>query len=188
MRLHASLLLIPALVLTAGGTRHQDGEGFALVDGDHSTSFGMNSDCAQAAKAGGPCLWFRHQGAAYIVRDPKLLAEAKAAVEPCERLGKEQGKLGAEQGRLGAKQGALGAKQGALGAKMPGATSEESEQLGSQMEALSKQQETLGAEQEKLGRQQDDLGQKQEAASEVALEKLRGIRDRALAAGLAIRQ
>lgn len=187
MRLHASLLLVPALVLTAGGTRLHDGESFTLVDGGHTTSFGAYEGNS-ASKVDGPGLWFRHQGATYVVRDPKLLAEARAAIEPCERLGKEQGKLGAEQSRLGAKQGGLGAQQGALGAKMPGSNAQEADRLSAQMKELAKQQETLGAEQEALGRQQEALGKQQEAASDVALEKLRGIRDRALAAGLAIRQ
>jgi hypothetical protein len=187
MRLHASLLIVPALVLSAGGTHVHDGDGFTLVEGGHSSSFGA-CDGGFLAKADGPGLWFRHQGATYVVRDPKLLAEARAAIEPCERLGKEQGSLGAEQGRLGAKQGGLGAKQGALGARMPGANSEEANRLNAQMADLAKQQEFLGAEQEKLGHRQEELGLQQEAASDAAMEKLREIRDRALAAGLAIRQ
>lgn len=187
MRLHASLLLVPALVLTAGGTRLHDGENFTLVDGGHTTSFGAYEG-SSASKVDGPGLWFSYQDATYVVRDPKLLAEARAAIEPCERLGKEQGKLGAEQGLLGAKQGSLGAKQGALGAKMPGTNAAEADRISAQMKDLAKQQEAIGAEQENLGRQQQALGQQQEAASDVALEKLRGIRDRALAARLAIRQ
>ncbi len=188
MRRHAFLLIIPALVLTAGGTRLQDGESFAFVDGSHSTSFGSDWEGAQAAKAEGPCLWFRHRGVAYVVRDPKLLAEARAAIAPCDRLGEQQGKLGTEQGRLGTQQGALGTKQGQLGSQMAGATPEAAARLSARMEDLGRQQEALGAEQEKLGQRQEALGRQQEAASEAALEKLRGIRDRALAAGLAIRQ
>ncbi len=188
MHIRAFLLITPALVLTAGGTHLHDGESFTFVDaGGRTTSFGAH-DGSPLDRRDAPGLWFRHQGTTYVVRDPKLLAEARAALEPCDRLGTEQGELGTEQGRLGTQQGELGAKQGALGGKMPGSSSAESERLRAQMDGLAQQQEALAVEQEKLGRRQEDLARRQEAATDAGLEKLREIRSRALAAGLAIRQ
>ena len=84
---------------------------------------------------GEPMLWFRYEGAEYVVRDPEVVAQAEAIWQPLSDIGKTQGELGAQQGALGAEQGKHGAAMGELGA--------EQGQLGSRLGELAMKQASL---------------------------------------------
>ncbi len=69
----------------------------------------IKGDLARArAMANGDFLWFKHDGKAYIVDDPTIVAQLKAMYQPMEELGKQQSELGKQQSELGRKQSALG--------------------------------------------------------------------------------
>lgn len=184
MPLRTLALLSTALLLPAQGARLQKGEAYALLRGADILTFGEDESARPGAYVGNG-FWFRTEGRAFLVKDAAVVAAVRAAVEPVTRLGAEQGRLGAVQGRLGAKQGALGAEQGRLGARLAGASGADRAALASEMERLADRQRALAKEQEALGGRQRDLGRRQEAASEAAVVKLRALRDRALAQGLA---
>jgi beta-lactamase regulating signal transducer with metallopeptidase domain len=90
------------------------GEPYALVrEGDHGTS--MTGDSADWStikqlrkQINGDFLWFRDGGKPYIVRDAGVLARARAAWEPVERLGKEMDGYGREMDKHGKAMDALG--------------------------------------------------------------------------------
>jgi beta-lactamase regulating signal transducer with metallopeptidase domain len=84
---------------------------------------------------GEPMLWFRYEGAEYVVRDPEVVAQAEAIWQPLSDIGKTQGELGAKQGALGAEQGKHGAAMGELGA--------EQGELGSRLGELAMKQASL---------------------------------------------
>jgi len=99
---------------------------YVLVTGNgNSTMSGSSEDLrrAEAFRGGNaPMLYFRENGAAYLIRDRAILHRAEAIMKPQQELGARQGALGAQQGALGARQGALGAEQGRLGARMADST------------------------------------------------------------------
>ena len=63
-------------------------------------------------------LRFRENGEEYVVRDAALVAEARRAAQPLQKLGHEMGRVGAEMGRHGAEMGRLGGQMGAAGARL----------------------------------------------------------------------
>ncbi|KFE60815.1 M56 family metallopeptidase [Hyalangium minutum] len=175
-----------------------DVEGFVLVAGDQVTMAGSTSDLrrARALSTGGKDLIFVRRGdKSYVIRDPKILSQMRAAFEPQTKLGSQQAELGNKQAGLGTKQAELGQKQAALGMKQAQlgmkqaelslqhariATQadeaardrqdqefeKQQEALEKEQEALEKEQEALSQEQEKLGDQQEKLGEEQEKLGE----------------------
>lgn len=81
----------------------QDGDGDVWVDGGDWRS------SQKSTKKGGPRFWFREDGTEYVVRDPAILAEVRAAVraqlelENTERSG-QQRELARRMSELSAKQ------------------------------------------------------------------------------------
>jgi beta-lactamase regulating signal transducer with metallopeptidase domain len=175
-----------------------DLEGFVIVSGDEVTMAGSTADLrrARALRTGGKDVIFVRRGdKSYVIRDPKLLAQARAAFEPQTKLGTQQAELGQKQAGLGMKQAEFGQKQAALGVKQAQLglkqaelslqasraalqkdeaardrqekeLDQQQEALEKEMEALAKEQEALGDEQEKLGDQQEALGREQEKLGE----------------------
>ena len=100
-----------------------DGESYALVEGPgNDVTFSGSWDSERRAEidaarkvAKGPFLWFTHDGKAYLVTDPAILAKIRAMYQPMEELGRKQEVLGKQQ-----------------------------EAMGKQMEDLSRQQEQAG--------------------------------------------
>jgi len=175
-----------------------DGNGFALLDGNsdvwiHGSS--VDSDHIRSLRKGNePLLWFRRDGAEYIVRDRALIERTRKILRPQTELAEQQAELGARQGELGAKQGELGArqgelaaKQGALGAQQAKLAAEQAalagrglsaegdetaelsgrrNELESRMRELAVRQRELGAKQRELGAKQRDLGEPQRELGE----------------------
>ena len=111
------------------------------------------------------------------MRDPKLVARAKAMLAPLDALSDQMTPLGEKQSALGKQQSALGEKMRTLSGD-PEHNSDAMSELGRKMEGLGKQQEGLG-------QQQEAIGKKMEAVAHELETKLGGLLDEARAAGLA---
>jgi hypothetical protein len=159
--------------------------------GNNSTSMsGTTEDIERARelRAGTEALLYvRTGGAAYVIRDPATLRQARAIFAPQEALGARQAELGSRQAELGARQAMLGAEQAKLGARQAQATPREAAALGEQQAALGDKQGALGEQQAALGRQQDELGRQQSKLAEQAHEKFRALVADALRRGVAQR-
>lgn len=172
------LALCPAFALALCAAAQSPKEETFVLTQAGSSSVTMSGDSADAGVAraalhGAQGLWFRREGAAYVVTDPGLVARARGFYKPMDDLGRQQGDLGKRQGQLGAEMGKLGAKMGAArGAEM--------DELGKQMDELGKKMDGLGAQMDALGKRMDDLSAKADA-------DMHRLLDEALAKGLAKR-
>lgn len=159
--------------------------------GNESVSMSGSTDDigrARALRRGDePLLYVRQDGAAYVIRDPATLAQARALFKPQEELGERQGELGRRQGELGARQGELGAEQGRLGSLQANSPPREAAALALQQSELGRRQGELGRLQGELGRQQGELGREQARLARIAQEKLRVLVADALRRGVAQR-
>ena len=188
-----SLAALPASAASAGSADSGDRLHFVILSpGDRgSSSFDAGTDDfnrAQALRGGsGGLIYFRQDGAAYVIRDPDMLRRADAIMEPQRELGMRQGKLGARQGALGKAQGDLGAEQGRLGALQANATPEEQAELSQAQGQLGRMEGEFGAKQGELGEKQGELGREQARLSQIAGENLRSLVAEALQRGLAQR-
>ena len=119
---------ISGLVLpvgTGGWYRYDtgsDGEDFSWGlsegDGDVWLNDGGSNGRHLSRHSGGPRFWFRDHDDEFVVRDPALVAEARAATRPLREVSQEMGALGREMGRRGARMGRIGGRLGALGARI----------------------------------------------------------------------
>ncbi|HVM23558.1 MAG TPA: hypothetical protein VM308_09725 [Sphingomicrobium sp.] len=194
----AAALALSAITLTAtAGPAHasqaESADRFHFVlfsSGDSSSMNGTNDDYSRARamrRGSEPLLYFRQNGAAYVIRDPATLARADALMKPQRELGARQSALGREQSALGRQQAALGAEQGRIGRMMADATARQMAELGRQQSALGRQQSALGAQQSTLGKQQGELGREQSRLAGLAAAQLRTLVAEALQRGLAQR-
>jgi bla regulator protein BlaR1 len=193
----AALAIVP-LRLVAQSTAKAapaDRESWVLLRaGDDVSMNGSSEDVNEARRqrnaSDEALLWFRHNGKAFVVRDPATLSALHALFEPMSELGNQQGALGDEQGafgeqqaKLGSQQGRLGEEMGTLAAKMNALTADQLEltakqlrygdseraglkaqqaRLESEMKKISAQMAELGRRQEEFGRMQEELGREQE--------------------------
>ena len=188
----STLAMIQAPAAVAATVQSADRVSYVLFadDSDSTSMSGSMEDISRArAVRNGleALLYVRHGGAAYVIRDPEILRQARAIFKPQEELGARQGELGARQGALGARQGALGAEQGRLGALQANATPREAAQLAIQQGELGRQQGELGKQQGELGRQQGELGREQARLAGIAQEQIRVLIADAIRRGLAQR-
>lgn len=132
-------------------------ESFALVSGSEQnlSASGDVSDWADIRQlrrnVDGEFLWFRDGGKSWIVQDPKVLAQARAAYEPIERLGKQMDVYGKDMDRHGK-------AMDALGKQMSHTTADIRPDQG-RIDALQGRMNELGRQMGELGRQ---MGQAQE--------------------------
>jgi len=145
-------------------------------------------------------LYARSGGAAYFIRDPQTLSQARLIVKPQAELGAQQAELGARQAALGQQQAALGERQAVLGGaqarlglRQANASSAALAELGRQQGLLAQQQAELGRQQDALGRQQQALGEQQAALGReqarlgrLAEAKFRELLRRAIERGVAL--
>jgi hypothetical protein len=188
----SALTMVVAPVALAGTVHSADRVNYVLFasDSDSTSMSGSTDDIrrARAVRNGQEALLYVRQGnAAYVIRDPATLRQAKAIFEPQEDLGAQQGELGRRQGELGAKQGELGAEQGRLGALQANARPREAAELGRQQGELGRRQGELGKQQGELGRQQGELGREQARLADIAQGQIRALIADALRRGLAQR-
>jgi hypothetical protein len=93
---------------------NRDGDTVAIVTGDGNVSgsgkFGEHFSEVRK-QVHGDFLYYEHEGHAYVIDDPALVAKAKALYAPVEELGRQQEALGRKQEELGRQQEELGRKQ-----------------------------------------------------------------------------
>lgn len=206
---------------------YDDSPGFAWVylqksgDDESLSGSGDRVDFEEARRlrdqANSDVLWVRLENDRYLIRDRGLLARARTAIEPVERLGREQGELGRQQGALGRRQGELGREQGQLGREQGRLAARQAQiavrraratargdaddsydgddrdlerqmaRLADRQDELSRRQSELAKEQEPLARRQGELGEQQGKASEELRRELRKIVDEAVRSGKAER-
>lgn len=190
--LTAALTMVHAPAAIAGTTQSADRVSYVLfASGSDSTSMSGSMDDIRRARAyrnGSEGLLYARLGsAAYVIRDPATLRQAKAIFKPQEEVGARQGELGRRQGELGKLQGELGAEQGRLGALQANARPREAAELGRQQGELGRRQGELGRRQGELGRQQGELGREQARLANIAQGQIRALIADAIRRGLAQR-
>lgn len=188
----SALTMVHAPVVVAGSVQSADRVNYVLFASDsESTSMSgsmADIDRARALRNGREALLYVRKGnAAYVIRDPAILRQAKAIFKPQEELGARQGELGRRQGELGKRQGELGAEQGRLGALQANATPREAGQFAIQQGELGRRQGELGRQQGELGRQQGELGREQARLANIAQGQIRVLIADAIRRGLAQR-
>lgn len=188
----SAMSMLQAPVAVAGTVQSADRMSYVLFasDSDSTSMSGTMEDIrrARANRNGHEALLYVRQGdAAYVIRDPATLRQAKAIFKPQEDLGARQGELGRRQGELGKRQGELGAEQGRLGARQANSPPREAAELARQQGELGRRQGELGAQQGELGRQQGELGREQARLASVAQEKIKLLLADAIRRGLAQR-
>jgi hypothetical protein len=187
------IALAPAATAAARADT-SDRFGFILWSGEGNRSTSMFSGSGddwrrvQALHAGGgPMLYVRDNGAAYVIRDAATLSRANAIMAPQQELGRRQGELGKQQGELGKQQGALGKEQGRIGRMMADSTPRQMHELGRQQAELGRRQGELGKQQGELGKRQGELGKEQGRLARLAQPQLRALVADAIRRGVAQR-
>ena len=218
--LAATVVASLAVAATATPSNRQDEHdkySYALItkNGDNTMSnWNYNSSDTSTNKlfkAPGPDrLYVKKDGNAqiYVITDPASISAVKKAMEPVQKIGRQQGAIGAKQSVIGAKQSKIGSQQGELGSQMgeigrqmgelathhnddadydkkSDALQQRMDALNKKMDVLNKQMEGPSKEQEKLGAVQDALGKKMDSALKIAEPKVEKIIDDAFAHGLA---
>lgn len=127
------------------------GEPYALVrDGDHGITMTGDSDdkldvSQLRSHIKGDFLWFRDDGKSYVIQDPEVLARARAAWAPVDRLGEQMDAYGREMDQHGKAMDALGKEMGNAAVRI--------EPDQAKMHALERQMDELGRKMGKLGEQ-----------------------------------
>lgn len=138
------------------------GQPYALVrDGKESLMLsGTVDDMAEVRKARlhlhGDFLWFRRDGAGYVVQDPALIAEARQAWAP-------SGAVGAKLEALGEQMKPHAQKMEVLGKQMERVAAVDRPQR-ERMEAISRQMQPLAGRQQALGEQMRVVGERMAVA------------------------
>ena len=93
---------------------NRDGDTVAIVTGNGNVSgsgeFGKHFSEVRK-QVHGDFLYYEHEGHAYVIDDPALVAKAKALYAPIDELGRQQEVLGKKQEELGRQQEEMGRKQ-----------------------------------------------------------------------------
>jgi beta-lactamase regulating signal transducer with metallopeptidase domain/predicted nucleic acid-binding Zn-ribbon protein len=100
-------------------------------------------------------IWFRHGGKAYVVKDPAILAKARDAWAPTERIGAELEKQGALMNEQGKKMQAIGEQ---IDRQMAGAFDDDS------IRSTERQLDALATTQDLLARRMDQLSTRMDGA------------------------
>jgi len=136
-------------------------ETYALVTaGKESMLISGNSDDIAAIKRAtktiaGDFLWFRSSGKTYIVQEPAVLAQIKAAWEDSEKLSVRMDALSAQMDVHSKVMDGISTRMDAVSHAGSG-RNEEMEKTGRQMEALGRQQEIIGREMQSIGEKSMD--------------------------------
>lgn len=94
---------------------------FDAGDADGSVKAASRHDVAEAARqrqGTEAMLWFKHDGVAYVSRDPRMMDVVRSSFSEVEALGARLSAMGERHGRHGESFGALGDDQGRLGEEL----------------------------------------------------------------------
>ncbi|TFW35571.1 hypothetical protein [Massilia horti] len=167
----------PALHRT--NINHSDPEhAYALVSNGTSVS-GNSADWkdieAARRKLSGDFLWFRDGGKAYVVQDPQVLAKAKAAWAPLDRLSAQMDGYSQQMDKQGKVMDALGKEMASASGQMQFASMEE---IGRRMKEAGKPMNALGKQMGELGKQ---MKEESRAADMVVRDLIRDVLEKGLA-------
>ena len=179
-------LIIGALIGTAalGAPHGRNTDAYVLARGASSTMSGSLEDLERLqSRYKTPFLWFRRDGHAYVIQDPKVIDQANALFEPVRRLAPRQEDIASREQVLDREEESLDTEQDAIDSEQDEFEEEDAPPVDSaRREALRQQQKALSARQSDLGRRQRDLAreekaldeeeEKLDAAAEVSLWKL----------------
>lgn len=162
---------------------------YVVANGDDSTICGDLGDIdpmAEKHRKGEEAVWFRLDEATWVVRDPAVVAEARALFVKVHEIGGKQGEIGAKQGAIGAEQGRLGIKTAEVALRSLGdgaPTANEAREA----DARSARMRELGKEMEGLGTQQSALAQEMTREIATAQAGLSRLLEKAMRDGTAVR-
>jgi beta-lactamase regulating signal transducer with metallopeptidase domain len=119
-------------------TENNAATGFALIESNSATIHGSDIDMAAVARLragnGESLLWVRNGDTGYVIRDPALIARAKAIQAPLTALVREQGKLADRQGEIAGREAELAAQEAGLAADQVAALAgQQAEELASRV-------------------------------------------------------
>jgi hypothetical protein len=182
------------------------GEPYALVrEGDHGITMTGDSDDSLDVKQvrkhiKGDFLWFRDDGKSYVIQDPEVLAKARAAWAPMDKLGEQMDAYGRDMDRHGKAMDALGKEMGQSAARIQPdpakmqalnrqmgfvAASDAQRQAQVSMNEVSRRMNEASKPMHELGRKMDALGKDMERESHAADKTVRALIRDAVARGLA---
>ena len=154
----APVAAVPAIKRVGSSRRH---EPYALVrEGEDALM--LSGDLADVADIKrtrqhlhGDFLWFRRDGADYVVQDAAVLSRARQAWGPAEALGREMEAIGAQMEPYSKQMEAIGAKMEAL-SKRAEPYNGEIERLSQQMEPIAEKQRVIGDQMGVISQQMAD--------------------------------
>ena len=138
------------------------GQPYALVrDGRESMLLsGSTDDMAEVREARlhlrGDFLWFRRDGAGYVVQDPGLLADVRKAWAPSDAIGAKLDALGEQMKPHAQRMEAMGQQMERLAAA--------DRPQRERMQAMSERMQPVAEQQRRLGEQMRELGERMENA------------------------
>ncbi|MEX1243487.1 MAG: hypothetical protein WEB59_01610 [Thermoanaerobaculia bacterium] len=130
----------------------------------------------------GDFLWFRRGAAAYVIRDPRLLAEADAFFEPLRKLQPEQDSVARREAALDREDEEHDREEEAIEAEEETRSSPE---LDHRRRALDDRHRDLSHRQRELAKEERALDRREEALEEEAERELWRFLDRTVASGAA---
>jgi hypothetical protein len=132
-------------------------------------------------------LYVRQGAAAYVIRDPETLRQARALFASEEAIGARQTELGSRQTALGERQTQLAEEQRRLSVVQSQASPSEAADSIREQRALGRQINALGKAEDSLGRGVSILGRAQNLSAEEGRVKFRDLHADAIGRGVARR-
>jgi hypothetical protein len=106
----AATAMVRVQAAPASDDPHEDGVLAIHIDHAH-TMFGSGDSLPSQR---GDYIYFQHDGKPYLIRDPAIIAQAQAMLEPMKALREQQRELGLQQRELARQQATLGTQSDAL--------------------------------------------------------------------------
>ncbi|HEY2797538.1 MAG TPA: hypothetical protein VGK26_06580 [Thermoanaerobaculia bacterium] len=163
-------LVAPAALsgLTGGDGSRRDAYVLVLGKNMYSTNLNFDSFDRMRDRHSGDFLWFRRNGAGYLVEDPATLREAQELFAPLRALEPEQKDLSRRQEELSEKEEALDRQQDALDSEIDRLTEETGESRGDWDDEFSVSEEAETApptdeEQAEIDREVENLRNRKDA-------------------------
>lgn len=171
----------PALAAPEGGRGPRDT--YVLNRGSSASVSGTLEDLGTLRRRySGDFLWFRRSGAAYVIRDPRLLAEADAFFEPLRELQPEHESLARRETVIDREDEAIDAEEEEIEAAEENGSSQELER---RRRALDDRRRDLSRRQRELAKEERALDRRSDALEEAAEGELWKFLDRTVASGAA---
>ncbi len=188
---HTERILVSAfLTLSAAGIALAAPEGdrrprdtYVLNRGHSASVSGSLEDLGTLRRRySGDFLWFRRGGATYVIRDPRLLAEADAFFEPLRELQPDQDSLARREAVLDREDEEHDREEEAIEAEEETRPSPE---LDRRRRDLHDRRGDLSPRQQELAKEERALDRREEALEEAAERELWTFLDRTVASGAA---